>query len=773
MNEQDFMNKIDEKTKNLQIPESISPENMKKMLDETLQTQKNIHDEAAYQSGTDGSSNIENNTHTEGTASDDSHFDRKKDAGTRNRYIRRFTAAACVALVLLGGIGIAQINRDKNSTMETATETAADESNENYAEEFSESASDSDTDNSGFDSDLAYQTNFHTPDSYEDYFNTVKSAYDAYYDSISTVQSNGVSRYDATESYGNDSLDAGEVAEAEDATMDMATDHAAVNGSSSIKQKNGTESKEASNDGDYSKTNTQEKNIDEGDVIKTDGTYIYRVTNEYDEPTNKNIYRLTITETEQGNLKLITTINLSALAPASESVYFDFHEFYYYDDQLIVLYTVNDYNENDSTLTYIAIYNVKHKDKPTLTKKLSQSGWYEGSRISDGYLYTITNYADSHFTDIKRYKDYIPSVNGDTIACNNIYYTDDVLMDTSHVVTSLDLSKPTEFTDSKSIPVNGSSVYVSDEAIYFYATIYVDVTKTEIMKMYYDKGRLTVGSSAIIAGYLYGPFAINEYDGHLRIVATIPANNISLLRNAVAEDSIVSGTQKTAIREDVNALYILDENLNLTGKLTGIAPDEVIYSARFMGDTGYFVTYKNTDPLFCVDLSDPANPVLTGSLKIPGFSNYLHPYGNGILLGFGEETDPETQEFLGLKLSMFDISDPANVKEEDKHIIEDAWYSDAQYDYKAMMIDPEKNIFGFLYFSLHNNYKYYYVTYAYDEEYGFVETAKYEISDGSEYESDGVRGIYIGDYLYICTNRQITSYKLNSEQQIDKIVFNR
>jgi uncharacterized secreted protein with C-terminal beta-propeller domain len=404
-------------------------------------------------------------------------------------------------------------------------------------------------------------------------------------------------------------------------------------------------------------------------------------------------------------------------------------------------------------------------------------------------LYTISNYSDGSFTNIEKYNEYVPSVNGNTIACQNIYYTDDVLMDTSHVVTSLNLENPAEFTDSKSIPVSGSTVYVSDKAIYFYATVYDDVTKTEILKMYYDEGKLTVGNSATVAGYLYGPFAINEYDGYLRIVATIPANNISLLRlyaddvNGVAEtlSSLDENDNSTAentpsVSDDVNALYVLNDRLELTGKLTGIAPGEVIYSARFMGDTGYFVTYENTDPLFSVDLSDPENPTLLGSLEIPGFSNYLHPYGKNTLLGFGEETDTETQESLGLKLSMFDISDPANVTEQDKYVIENGWYSDALYNYKAMMIDTEKNIFGFLYYSSDmtttGNYGcYYYATYTYDENEGFQETARYTIDDDSQYETNGVRGLYIGDYLYICTNRQITSYKLNTEQKIDELKF--
>lgn len=756
MNEQDFMNKIDENTKNLQIPESINPDNMKKMLDETLQTQPNK-------------------------------LQKESDAGKRNRHVRRLTAAACVVLVIAGGIGISQISR--NGALSDTTSDSKQAYNDT-ADIAAESTDDTGNGNSDFGKDLAYQTKFHTPDSYEDYFNTVKSAYDAYYDRISTVETDDImleeSAAGAADEAMSDSVSEDAVMEsAKEFSLDTnanSADRSVSNSSvTDLKNKETTGNPDTSN-GEYSKTNTQEKNIDEGDIIKTDGTYIYRVTNNYDQALGDNIYSLVITKTDNGKLTPVTIINLTDLKPENDSAYFAFHEFYLYDDQLVILYSVEDYSGGSSgNMSYIAVYNVKHKDKPTLTKKLSQSGWYESSRISNGYLYTITNYDCGNFTDIKRYKDYVPTVDDNTIPCENIYYTDDVLMDTSHVVTSLNLSNPTEFSDSKSIPVNGSSVYVSDNAIYFYASLYDEITKTEIMKMYYDKGKLTVGNSAVIAGSLYGPFAINEYDGHLRIVATIPANNVSLLwRGGIEDLKEASDESDSTVREDVNALYILDDNLNLTGKLTGIAPGERIYSARFMGNTGYFVTYKNTDPLFSVDLSDPANPTILGTLKIPGFSNYLHPYGDGILLGFGEETDPETQEFLGLKLSMFDISDPANVKEEDKCIIEDAMFSDAQYDYKSMMIDPEKNIFGFLYYAdtkqdgyYSGNGKYYYVTYAYDEEYGFIETAKYVIDDGSEYESNGVRGVYIGDYLYICTNRQITSYKLNSEEKIDRVVFEK
>ena len=97
----------------------------------------------------------------------------------------------------------------------------------------------------------------------------------------------------------------------------------------------------------------------------------------------------------------------------------------------------------------------------------------------------------------------------------------------------------------------------------------------------------------------------------------------------------------------------------MTGTIENLAKNERIYSARFMGDTGYFVTFRETDPLFSVDLSDPDNPKIIGTLKIPGFSEYLHPYGDGLLLGIGEEVDEKGVESNQVKLSMFDISDPS------------------------------------------------------------------------------------------------------------------
>ena len=710
MKEEDFIRNITQKTKDLPIPDSISPDSMKQLLEETYP---------------DGLINKETT-------------DASTDKMKKKHALRPFTAVACAALCLAGTFGVSRWISNRNR----------------YDFDFSTSSSDDTADGEAeneVSTDLVFQTNLISPSSYEEYYSTMKSAYEEYYNRLATVD---------TYSDESDAIYEESVADNAAAAYSMETADAA----------SGTRS--ASKTDDFSSTNTQEQAVDEGDIIKTDGTYIYKVSSYYDDNTSDTKQRLTITKTENGQLTFLTGFYLDeAIKTSGSDDYINFHEFYLHNDRLVCMYSRDNYNvDTQSFNTYIVIYDLSDKKNPKKVKTLSQSGYYESSRISNGYLYTISNFSDISLKDAACYTDYIPCTNDKTIDCSDIYYPDGTLLDSTQVITSLNLENPSDFTDTKAVPNSGSQTYVSDSSIYLYATKYNQVTQTEILKINYADGSLTVGNTAVITGYLYDSFALNEYNGHLRIVATIPANNISLLRDVgFADDTATTDT----VKEDVNALYILDENMQLTGKIAGIAPGETIYSARFLGDIGYFVTYKNTDPLFSVDLSDPANPVILGDLKVTGFSNYLHFYGDNTLLGIGEETDPATQEFLGLKLSMFNIGDPTNVTESDKYIIENSEFSDALYNHKAIMIDPEKNIFGFLYacdpMDDSWDFQYYYGTYTYDKEKGFIETARYAITDDSQYETDAVRGLYIGDYFYLATNKTITSYPIGSEEQIAQV----
>lgn len=705
MKDQDLINSINKHTSDLPIPDSISPANMQKMLDEHKTTQQN--------------------SHTSNNDSSSSH----NVASSKHAVFKGCALAACLAVCVLGG-------RYFLNPSPLSDNTGVD----------SEQASTSGTKTQESETSLVAEASPKTPSSYDEYYDTLKKAYDDYYDSISSVTT------DVLESA------------AESDMINFSAD------SSSTATKQSAATGESANS--YSKTNIQEDNVDEGDLIKTDGSYIYRMTTSYDEKTYDSIYRLTITQTDQGKLDVLYNTDLKELLSITSDDTIDFHEFYLQKEQLFILYTKQHIEDNTArTQTYIAICNLKDKEHPKLTQNLSQSGYYVSSRISNGYLYTISNFNETSLQNKKQYEEYIPSVNGKTISCDDLYYPDNILMDSTYVVTSLSLDDHSDFKDTKAFSSSSGDTYVSDSAIYLYCTQYNDVTQTKISRIAYKNGTLTVGNSATVAGYFYDSFALSEKDGYLRMVATIPANNIALFRDLATEKDSTENT----ITEDVNALYILDSDMNLVSKLTGIAPGEQIYSARFLGDMGYFVTYRNTDPLYSVDLSDPKNPTIVGQLKIPGFSNYLHAYDDGILLGIGQDIDPATQVSSGIKLSMFDISDPENVTERNKYVIENSEYSPALYDHKAIMINTDDNIFGFVYTTYDSStdqYGYYFATYTYDSKKGFVETARYRLNQKNEYDYDSVRGIYIGDYLYLSNNEQIVSYKLGDTTPISTQPYN-
>ena len=213
---------------------------------------------------------------------------------------------------------------------------------------------------------------------------------------------------------------------------------------------------------------------------------------------------------------------------------------------------------------------------------------------------------------------------------------------------------------------------------------------------------------------------------------------------------------------ETNALYVLDENLEMTGSIQNLAKEETIHSARFMGDIGYFVTFKQIDPLFSVDLSDPSNPKIIGELKIPGFSDYLHPYGDGKLLGIGLSVDEEGMTTEGVKLSMFDISDPANVKEMSTYVLENVLSTDAGYNYKAVFADAEKNLFGFTAYGDSIEYK----MFTYDEAEGFKEVFSKDIVNYGN-----VRGLYIGETFYLVAGNTVESFTLNGFEKIDDLVL--
>lgn len=474
--------------------------------------------------------------------------------------------------------------------------------------------------------------------------------------------------------------------------------------------------------GDYSQTNVRQEGVDEGDVVKTDGRYLYILED--------NEQEIAIVDTASGNMEKVSSISVE-----EDYIY----EFYLAEEQKKLVAVCSHSGLNMEAVKVIT-YDIQNPQKPQIQGTVTQSGSYHSSRMSDGYLYLFSDYYLQDQARKEEPETYIPMVNGKLIEEKDIYLPQISQAYMYEVITAVNLEHPSEITDSKALFSKGGDVYVSNENIYFYETEwrYSSNDVTTVRKVSYKNGMLTAEAQGQFEGYLNDSFSIDEYKGYLRVVTT---------------------------EGETNSVYILDQELEVVGSITELAEDERVYSARFLGDTGYFVTFRETDPLFSVDLSDPEHPEIIGSLKIPGFSDYLHFYGEDQLLGIGMNVDEETMTTDGVKLSMFDISDPSDVKKKDTYVLENVYSTDVSYDYKAVLIDYGRNIIGFS-GDAQGGEKYY--LFAYDEESGFVCNMEEEIN-GNGLRS--VRGVYIDDTLYVVQGNIIESYSLKDYQKTDDLIL--
>ena len=510
---------------------------------------------------------------------------------------------------------------------------------------------------------------------------------------------------------------------------------------------------------DYSTTNLQMEGVDESDIAKIDGSYIYTVEDKY----------IVITDIRDGKLEEVTRF-LPKDCGAADRVM----EIYVDGDQLILVVqgyetslgesskagsdkensdkessdeeiAVSDasedsafcYKMNGKSTTQIQVYSIVDRRNPEFEGRLIQDGYYNTSRKIGDVVYLFTQY---HMTsDVvgyveKEYTSVIPKVNGEKVAAGEIYLPESS-GESGILVSSLDVNKPDKVLDSKLVISGCAQTYISKDALYLYEEDYDGAMITNIAKFALDEGRISGVAATAVRGYVRDTFAINASDGYLRVLTT-----------------------DYSTEDEVNALYILDENLKLTGQLTGIAPGEEIYAARFMGNTGYFVTYRNTDPLFTVDLSDSAKPEIIGELKVTGFSEYLHFWDDTHLLGIGYESDEKTGNIENIKISMFNIENPGEVTEEAKLVLKDVDYSEALYDYKSVIISKDKNLIGLVCEDYSGSgIKQTYQIYSYENG-AFKKQAEIPGINGANYEN--VRGMYSGNVFYLWINDNITSYDM-------------
>ena len=475
----------------------------------------------------------------------------------------------------------------------------------------------------------------------------------------------------------------------------------ASDASSNLSMKSTSETTGISAQKDFSTTNIQVENVDEADIIKTDGNFIYSISED----------KVIITDVQnKEEPKILSKITLTNSAVPEDILL--------YKDKLIVIgsqpYNSREYyyyNYNYSTV--VNVFDISDKEKPKIEKNYQTDDRYYTSRLIDGKLYIIS----AGYLKQDNNNDYIRPAyteNGQTkeIAYNNMKYIPSMKTRDITTIASLDLAKSETDATVKSYFINVSNAYVAEDNMYLvsqeynYSSYYEEPEisdifgllgifgafveddynyntsssyyETKIFKFKIDGTNIEFVGLGKEGGQTLDQFSLDQYNNNLRVAL---------------DDT--SGTK----------VVVFNENMDKIGEVDKIAPGENMYSSRFVGDKVYLVTYQTIDPLFVIDLKEPTSPKILGELKIPGYSTYLHPYDENHIIGIGMETKETinrdingrvtstTASIVGMKMALFDVSDVKNPKELSNIVIGDSRAtSSVLTNHKALLFSKEKNL---------------------------------------------------------------------------------
>ncbi len=590
---------------------------------------------------------------------------------------------------------------------------------------------------------------------------------------------------------------------------------------------------EGGTDVDYSKTNVQVEGVDEPDIVKTDGTYLYIVS-------NNTVIIVNAYPAEDAEIlgKIEFDSSLSVL-----NIFID-------GSRLVVFIQTYDYpilrntfaEESKinywygSTDTYVKIYDLEDMSQPNLVKDIVVAGSFSGSRLIGDYVYVITtqySYSyDENDTIIPRLM-----INDEVVevSLSDIYYVD--IPEKSSTFTnimSVNIHDDAEDVHQKSfllgttqtLYVSENNIYVSYSMWYYdylslekiledkllpllpdsakaqldtveglsledyqkqniaqwiiqgYVQSMSDEQKSEIVKdiaketektiihrISIDNGEISYEAQGFVTGYVNNQFSLSEYNGYLRVSSTLSGSTLSYYIGSI---------------ESQNNVYVLDMDLKLVGSIEEIAPGETIYATRFVGDICYLVTFRQVDPFFVIDLSDPTDPQVLGQLKIPGYSTYLHPYDETHMIGVGRDGSQ-------VKISLFDVSDMSNPIELSNYTIqnedeENAWWSDssALYEHKAFLFDREKNLLV-IPAGTYNKQQAYVFDISIDDGISLKGTISHDVETENQEENneklyymydDGnsiQRTLYIGDVLYTISDNLVKMNNLDDLSEINSV----
>ncbi len=503
---------------------------------------------------------------------------------------------------------------------------------------------------------------------------------------------------------------------------------------------------------DFGTTNTQISTIDEEDILKNDGRYLYYLKD----------YYLVIIDTQTMETASSTPVNFNMDAV-------DFNGLYLIGDKLTVIASAWD---SSGDKTFLNIYDISDRANPELIEEFAQDGQFFSSRLIGERLLLLsqkTEYCGCKAEDIT-YETVAPKTysGGEEATLSSQMITivpqEDSYSETYLIMTNVDLSEKKPDFKTSAILGSGSDIYCTSENLYITSSKNIwDETDgetvrnfrsvTEISRFSIEKGVIEFKAKGEVSGRTLNQFSLDEHSGYLRVATT----------NSFTE----SGSS--------NRITVLDTQLNEVAKIDGIAPGETIQSVRYIGDYGYVVTFLQTDPLFVIDFTDMENPKIAGELKIPGFSSYLHPF-NGYLVGIGTDGD-EAGSTNNLKISLFDISDPTKPQEIDRFILKNTW---AETGHKTVMDCSNRDILGFVYGDYDSGITSFCTLKIKDGKISLI--GSYNNADeedgkqGTSYSSSGSekllyyssalptasvkRGTYIGDTLYTLSASRVCAFPL-------------
>jgi len=516
----------------------------------------------------------------------------------------------------------------------------------------------------------------------------------------------------------------------------------------------------------HSTTNIQVAGVDESDIVKTDGEYLYIAS--YDKVTIVKAY-------PSSALSNVTVLDIEdILGFKSENSSASVSGVYLYGAKLVVILSYYEWRNQagdyakyaalqwSSTRSLVSVFDIENVSAPKLLFSHGVSGYALTSRMIGSYVYLV---GQSTVLLVDR-QPYLPLAwdgnSSEEINVRDIYYDPETrdasvfmnllavdVVDGDHATTTI-------------LAGYASTVYMSLDAMYLSVQkwsgemLVVETdsapeneisSRTTIYKVAVDKLTMVNVARGDVHGWLLNQFSMDEKDGFLRVATT------------------------TGWSTPESAVYVLDSDLAVIGSLTDLAPNERIYSARFLGDTLYMVTFRQIDPFFVIDLVDPAHPFVVGELKNPGFSSYLHPVDEDHVFGIGSENG-------SVKISLYNVSDPTNPREQSKCLLPYWSSSSAMYDPKAVLFDFEKGllvipVWSSSYEEASGNWTYWDGAYLFDVSIDNGIAVKGTIAHGDSYGYDNVlRALYIEDTLYTLTQSTVKATSLLDLSAQGELIYN-